>query len=543
MNFSDEIDDNLIGKVVYTNSIESNIRNTMLREDYETVKLDFSVDTVLKLPNKHYLTQDKDQKVRICDENFKVVKDIVEINDKKIKSNGIAINEDNEIYISDSENKQIIQMNAQYELINKFAFTALNNLKPTRISYNAGLLYICDSGSSTIQVLNKQLEYVKSIYRDYEDSLYMPDLVIATNYSICIRHYDTIEFLDPQTEDVRCKYENGVCSLVEINNYFYQYVNKFEKVYSYDKYGSFLQTFCLHRFNNFESYANLSLVSGQLMISCGKSLIKFKKNEKNDIFQFKRHNYEIKMLKDRFFGIAVLQNGHLLIGRKYELEIYDQNFKLIKCFSKMNNKKNIKPYDVLVNEKNKIYYIDRRIKGIYLFDMNFKQINYTNSEQRFTSICYKNNYLYASYGQNSKIIIYDCDLKAVKTVTLSFVPEFIRVTNEALCAYADDHIHFCDLITFTVRYKFNYERPCQLFEINSNIYVINKKLQNIYCHDSNGLPIMQQRLNESCLNANMIAFYNIKNKLTFLLFEVKETSEGDTSDEFDDDFEIGWYQD
>jgi hypothetical protein len=126
--------------------------------------------------------------LELSDINLKFIRKVNEIEMKMGK--GMAINEDNEIYISvDQKEPEIYMFDLNFKKLKSVAsrgncagqFSDLSSM-----FYKNLYLYVCDRGNNRIQVFEKELEYVKSVTFDYE-----PNVIKVSNETACVQGFKT----------------------------------------------------------------------------------------------------------------------------------------------------------------------------------------------------------------------------------------------------------------------------------------------------------------------------------------------------------------
>lgn len=86
------------------------------------------------------------------------------IQDKRMKSPwGMAVNDINEIFITDKENNHIVVFNEKGEFIRSFGQNLLN--KPTGICIDKeNRVYVANRGDNRILLFNPKGEYIKAVH-------------------------------------------------------------------------------------------------------------------------------------------------------------------------------------------------------------------------------------------------------------------------------------------------------------------------------------------------------------------------------------------
>ena len=224
--YDEKLNSSIIGKIFYNNfrrveKYESQLKGNNMDHDeiknkinsskYEVVELivKFSPKELFVLPNNQ-LAAIASGCIYIYDENFSLIKEINEIDGIFFCTFGLAVNEQNEIYILDSKfhYRKIILTDALFtKIIKEFDLNDLNNSCSNwraSICYKNNNLYLSDFYNKTIHILNRELELIKSIPLDYE-----PDKIQVSNETICILSAGYIYFYSLEDFKLKNKYENN----------------------------------------------------------------------------------------------------------------------------------------------------------------------------------------------------------------------------------------------------------------------------------------------------------------------------------------------
>lgn len=200
-----------------------------------TYEITFSPYDVCVLPQNKILCADCDGKLlALYDKHFKLVKVIRKINRKAIQPTSIAINSEDQIYVSDVACHQIMLLDLDFNLISSVGSRGNNTdefCTPFSISYKYNYLYVCDTFNKRIQIYSESLKYIESINLPI-----MPFSIQISNTSICIncKYFYDINTLALIKEHSDCYFHK----VSEIGSRFYAYNFNLSRIYCYDEKGN-----------------------------------------------------------------------------------------------------------------------------------------------------------------------------------------------------------------------------------------------------------------------------------------------------------------
>ena len=210
--------------------------------------------------------------------------------------------------------------------------------------------------------------------------------------------------------------------------------------------------------------------------------------------------------------VAELPNGNIMVTCYFTgaINVYDENFKLIKKVTSVNNQA-FKGLNSTTNHKDKIFISDHSNNRVMMTNLDFEYINsYTVSQP--WGICFHRNLYTCGYGE-SKIYKHDENLNLIQSFSLTIKPRQIKVNDEKAIVSSDGLIQIYDSLTFTnifatINIKI-YEGNICLF----NDLLINTQGSDFYFYDMQGKLIkkIENLLPVSSLNYHGLDL--ISNKL------------------------------
>ena len=219
----------MIGNVYF----DDNVIDLFLNGLQEEFNFDFDPVYAFALPNSRNLITSLDR-LRIYDENWKCIQDIDKINDEEIKPYGVALNIDDEkTYIADCRKHRILMIDFEFNLIKSVGSqgTEYNQFdEPFDLCLLNNNLYVCDSNNNRIQVLNNNLEFLKSFEVDYKPYQIKPlnsILAVQAKMEICFYNSSDLSLIQ--------KYDHGLCVISKLNSNIYGFNNEAKKLFSYDE--------------------------------------------------------------------------------------------------------------------------------------------------------------------------------------------------------------------------------------------------------------------------------------------------------------------
>ncbi len=217
---------------------------------------------------------------------MKLIRKIDIISGESIQSLGIAVDEDDHLYISDTIKNQILKTDFEFKKISSVGNKGCGDNDfdfPCGICYKNKNLYICDNRNKRLKVYNKDLEFIKLLKLDY-----IPWVTKAFNSLILIQSGNSfgLYIYELNSLNLRQKIDdqNIYCRLSIIGSFLYRFNSQTKMILCYDE--NFNQSFELILDNavgdNFSSHhdGNLINCNGSLLMTSNESkkLIKLTKN-------------------------------------------------------------------------------------------------------------------------------------------------------------------------------------------------------------------------------------------------------------------------
>lgn len=300
--------------------------------------------------------------------------------------------------------------------------------------------------------------------------------MLVNDQTICLYESDEIiEFFDLQSFRSRYHYQYhpSDVSVTEVNSIFYVLTHHLRDLYTYDKYGLPMHEINLARFEVIAMYGYLHLFDGNLYLNLfDEEILKFKtlKTYKS----LKNIEYQVKKFPFKWISSSVLSNNQVLILTTNSLKLYDENLTFI---NSVINGPIFDIDEITCNEKNEIFAITDNF-FLSVIDTNFKETKIEEIRKILNCISHKNGYLYVTNNEIADIEVYDENLKFIKSYKLKYLPMRIRVTHNVIAVSSYDHVYFYDLLTFKLRYRYEYVN-CKIFEIDSKFYILLTKKNQI----------------------------------------------------------------
>ena len=247
---------------------------------------------------------------------------------------------------------------------------------------------------------------------------------------------------------------------------------------------------------------------------------------------------QIKYIKEPIAFACVLGNDKILAACYSKLIVYDKDFKEIRRIDQINMKEFFCE-SVAVNEHGQIYIcnsVEKIQSSIILVDNNFFFIKSYVMDGKFTSICYRNGFLYACNMDRKQIIVLDKHFSSAKTRALLYKPSTILANNDTICVRNMDvkdakfdcfltKFHFYDVNSLELKNSTkNYSGFYISTELDSFFYTFNPKQMVMRSHTDDGIFIELINLPRSDkLNAAK-CFFCIDKKLYIVQSEAEENS-------------------
>ena len=136
-------------------------------------------------------------------------------------------------YIADHLNHRILMTDYKFNLIKSVGSqgTSYNQLDhPFDLCQLNNYLYVCDTHNERIQVLNNDLEFVKSFAVDSE-----PYQIKSLNSMLAVQATMEIYFYNSSDLSLIQKYDHGLCIISKINSNIYGFNSEENKLFCYDE--------------------------------------------------------------------------------------------------------------------------------------------------------------------------------------------------------------------------------------------------------------------------------------------------------------------
>ena len=210
----------------------------------------------------------------------------------------------------------------------------------------------------------------------------------------------------------------------------------------------------------------------------------------------KKPKQEIIKLEHKPYHLIALKYNQIICLVSHGLNLYDQDFKLIRRVSKINGK-HIVPEGLAINPNTNLLYISElKNHKILITDFQFNFIKSFGSGQgtgltqfnQPTDICYKNEKIYVSDSINKRVQIFNPYFVYSNTLKLDYNPKKLQASNSILCIRSTKEspgVYFYDLEKLNLIQKYNHGL-CRISEINSQFYEFNSRLNILYCYNDNG---------------------------------------------------------
>ena len=258
------MNEELIGNIFYNS--EKNIlnhvkiANTVRVSEFELFGLAHCPNVLCDLTNNTFVCASwEDCILALMDSNFNVIKLIGQYDGKGIRPNGLAINNKNELFISDCTSHQIIVTDLELNKIKTFGshgtlFDQFNN--PAGICFHKnGDLYVCDENNKRVQVFDNDLKFKTSINLNYS-----PWSIKTSNWSVFITSLTNQVTYVYDLENWKLKTEHtiflGRLNAINFNIYG---LGRSQNLYCFNSYGDLIEKVDIQRIHR--SYEDLTYFS------------------------------------------------------------------------------------------------------------------------------------------------------------------------------------------------------------------------------------------------------------------------------------------
>ncbi len=235
------------------------------------------------MPNNRLLaTNQTENKIELYDQYLNHLKTVDNFDGETFNPYGVALNDKNEIYISDRLNNRILMIDLDFKKIKSIGSKGYGKNEfrnPAGICFKNNKLYICDDDNRRIEIYSENLEYIESLRLCYR-----PQFIKASDSTLCIQaaYSGGLNFHCLNGLASKNTYFKDSSRISMIDSCFYQYRCSNQTVLCFDDNGSFtkeiivagIDSYTLRGYDGFL----LKLNDNLLMSSNDKKLlIKFSK--------------------------------------------------------------------------------------------------------------------------------------------------------------------------------------------------------------------------------------------------------------------------
>ena len=276
------VNEKIIGDISYLYESDIYVKELLMNAKTEIMESNHDPWDILALDNNRVVCSNPDSKcLTLYDQNLNLLRKVDSINGQGFTPLGLACSDDH-LYIADRDDNRIIITDFEFNKI-KSVGSANNQFDiPSGICLNKEILYICDYLNRTIQVYNKDLEFMKS-----EKVYYYPWVIKASNSLLFVQAGNTTSLFIYELNNFKLKQKidnpSVRCRLSVINSNIYRFNSKSKSVLVYDENGNLKEEIVI---NNVDGKLISDTWDGTfiefnrslLMTSCSdKKLIKFSK--------------------------------------------------------------------------------------------------------------------------------------------------------------------------------------------------------------------------------------------------------------------------
>ncbi len=285
-NKNDKLIESTVGDIFFQNYFKK-LESGELREVFKSGECEFSyIDNspydLCVLNNKTILVI-HDGSIGIYNEFFNLIQSIEEIDNVKFNPASVVSNGENQVYISDWSEHQIIMTDFELSKIRSYCAhgTGVDELsRPWSLSFNSNILYVCDFNNKSLKLFSKDLEFLQAVKLNYS-----PWQMKVSDKVVCVNAYTLFNTYFYSKNDFSLLYihNHQQCRLSEINSYFYGYNYKSNEIYCYDECGDFIESIGITRTDENDSHCDDGCIfyfDASLFISLfkNKRFMKFKRN-------------------------------------------------------------------------------------------------------------------------------------------------------------------------------------------------------------------------------------------------------------------------
>ena len=275
-----KINEEFIGHIFYNS--EKNILHhlkiikTIRESEFEIFCLANRPNELCDLMNNTFVSASwEDSNLVLMDSNYNIVKSIDQYDGKRIRPNGLAINDKNELFISDCTSHQIIVTDLELNKIKTFGshgtlFDQFNN--PAGICFHKnGDLYVCDENNKRVQVFDNDLNFKTSINLNYS-----PWSIKTSNCCVFITNNPTqVAYVyDLENWKLKTQHEIFLGRLNAINFNIYG-IGRSQTLYCFNSYGDLIEKVDIQRIKQ-----NQKHLTYLLLFSFNKTIMFYDPNKK-----------------------------------------------------------------------------------------------------------------------------------------------------------------------------------------------------------------------------------------------------------------------
>ena len=178
---SSGLNSSIIGQIIYQNPqtnvkflynlqklMPTDVLNIIESNSYDDIQLcDIPYD-FCQLPNSNLLCAHYYKRNLIeYNENLEKINIVYGLNGDDFGPISIALNNRNQLYICDYDSDEVMQTDLEFNKLKHYEDNSddfTNELcNPKGLFYKNGFVYVCDYGNDRIQILNEDLEFVKTL--------------------------------------------------------------------------------------------------------------------------------------------------------------------------------------------------------------------------------------------------------------------------------------------------------------------------------------------------------------------------------------------
>lgn len=238
----------MVGKVRYFHEPPSTltpevIEKTISQKNKKIVRLDVYPTDICVLPNGQLLVASiYTTNFTIYDEDFKLIRIVNEIDNRKFTPYGVVCDNISKIYFNDGDSSSIIMTDLEFNKIKSY-----RALYPDAICFETNYIYAFKQHRDVMK-LSAELELLKTI----KINNYKSWMAKIVNDTLCIKTEDKLMFMNVETLEKKFTYRRMIYGqLSVINECFYEILYIDPKLHIYDKNGLLIKTISLRSTRNY----------------------------------------------------------------------------------------------------------------------------------------------------------------------------------------------------------------------------------------------------------------------------------------------------